>query len=51
MNFGYTVEAIDAGINFFDTANVYGGPQSPVEAGVWHRGGDRRPVAAAQRAP
>jgi aryl-alcohol dehydrogenase-like predicted oxidoreductase len=29
MNFGYTVEAIDAGINFFDTANVYGGPQSP----------------------
>ena len=39
MNFGYLVDesssfevmdaAIDAGINFFDTADVYGGPQSP----------------------
>ena len=39
MNFGYTADestsfavmdaAIDAGINFFDTADVYGGPQSP----------------------
>jgi len=39
MNFGYTVEeatsfavmdaAVDAGINLFDTADVYGGPQSP----------------------
>jgi aryl-alcohol dehydrogenase-like predicted oxidoreductase len=39
MNFGYTVDeqssfavmdaAIDAGSNFFDTADVYGGPQSP----------------------
>src|SRR5512133_2825026 len=39
MNFGYTVDessshvvmdaAIDAGVNFFDTADVYGGPQSP----------------------
>jgi aryl-alcohol dehydrogenase-like predicted oxidoreductase len=39
MNFGYLVNeassfavmdaAIDAGINFFDTADVYGGPQSP----------------------
>ena len=39
MNFGYTVDepssfavmdaAIEAGINFFDTADVYGGPQSP----------------------
>jgi aryl-alcohol dehydrogenase-like predicted oxidoreductase len=39
MNFGYTVDeassfavmgaAFDAGINFFDTADVYGGPQSP----------------------
>ena len=39
MNFGYTVDerssfavmdaAIGAGINFFDTADVYGGPQSP----------------------
>jgi aryl-alcohol dehydrogenase-like predicted oxidoreductase len=39
MNFGYTVgeadsfavmdAAVDAGINFFDTADVYGGPQSP----------------------
>src|SRR3954447_15844825 len=39
MNFGYTVDeadsftvmdaAVDAGINFFDTADVYGGPQSP----------------------
>jgi aryl-alcohol dehydrogenase-like predicted oxidoreductase len=38
MNFGYTVDesssfavmdaAVDAGINFFDTADVYGGPQS-----------------------
>jgi aryl-alcohol dehydrogenase-like predicted oxidoreductase len=36
MNFGYTVDesssfavmdaAVDAGINFFDTADVYGGP-------------------------
>jgi aryl-alcohol dehydrogenase-like predicted oxidoreductase len=39
MNFGFTVNetdsfavldaAVDAGINFFDTADVYGGPQSP----------------------
>jgi aryl-alcohol dehydrogenase-like predicted oxidoreductase len=39
MNFGCTVDessshvvmdaAIDAGVNFFDTADVYGGPQSP----------------------
>ena len=39
MNFGYIVDepssfslmdaAIDEGINFFDTADVYGGPQSP----------------------
>ena len=39
MNFGYTVDesssfavmdaAVDSGINFFDTADVYGGPQSP----------------------
>src|SRR5215218_6072669 len=39
MNFGFTVDesssfavmdaAMDAGINFFDTADVYGGPQSP----------------------
>ena len=39
MNFGFTVDeassfavmyaAIDAGINLFDTADVYGGPQSP----------------------
>jgi Predicted oxidoreductases (related to aryl-alcohol dehydrogenases) len=39
MNFGYTIEedagfaimdaAIEAGINHFDTADVYGGPQSP----------------------
>jgi len=39
MNFGYLVDesgsfevmdaAFDAGINFFDTADVYGGPQSP----------------------
>jgi aryl-alcohol dehydrogenase-like predicted oxidoreductase len=39
MNFGFTVDevdsfavldaAVDAGINFFDTADVYGGPQSP----------------------
>jgi aryl-alcohol dehydrogenase-like predicted oxidoreductase len=39
MNFGFTVDepssfavmdaAIEAGINFFDTADVYGGPQSP----------------------
>ena len=39
MNFGFTADesssfavmdaAIDAGINFFDTADVYGGPQSP----------------------
>lgn len=39
MNFGYTVDeatsfavmdaAVDAGVNLFDTADVYGGPQSP----------------------
>jgi len=39
LNFGYTVDeassfavmdaAIDAGVNHFDTADVYGGPQSP----------------------
>src|SRR3954467_7929611 len=39
MNFGFTADestsaaimdaAIEAGINFFDTADVYGGPQTP----------------------
>ena len=39
MNFGYTADesssfaimdaALDAGINYFDTADVYGGPQTP----------------------
>src|SRR3954452_7536071 len=39
MNFGFTADestssaimdaAIDAGVNFFDTADVYGGPQTP----------------------
>src|SRR3712207_5233349 len=39
MNFGFTADestsfaimdaAVDAGVNFFDTADVYGGPQSP----------------------
>src|SRR4051812_16033410 len=39
MNFGYTMDestsfavmdaAFDTGVNFFDTADVYGGPQSP----------------------
>jgi len=39
MNFGFTADesasaavmeaAIDTGINFFDTADVYGGPQTP----------------------
>lgn len=39
MNFGWTADeaagfaimdaALEAGINFFDTADVYGGPQSP----------------------
>jgi aryl-alcohol dehydrogenase-like predicted oxidoreductase len=39
MNFGYTVDepssftvmdaAVDAGSNFFDTADVDGGPQTP----------------------
>ncbi len=39
MNFGYTIDeassfavmdaAVDAGINYFDTADVYGGPQTP----------------------
>ena len=62
MNFGYTVDesssfavmdaAVDAGVNFFDTADVYGGPQSPdMKNGVRRRGGDCGPVAAAQRAP
>jgi aryl-alcohol dehydrogenase-like predicted oxidoreductase len=45
-------EALDAGINFFDTADVYGGPQSPeMEKGYgrseeivgrWLAQGDRR---------
>ena len=39
MRFGFTADesasrvimdaAVDAGINFFDTADLYGGPQSP----------------------
>ena len=60
MNFGYLADepasfavmdaAFDAGITLFDTADVYGGPQSPDMAkGVRHLGGDRRPVVAAQR--
>ena len=61
MNFGYTVDesssfavmdaAIDAGINFFDTADVYGGPQSPDMSRA--TASPRRPsaVAAAQRPP
>jgi aryl-alcohol dehydrogenase-like predicted oxidoreductase len=28
-SFSIMDEALDAGINFFDTADVYGGPQSP----------------------
>lgn len=28
-SFAIMDEALDAGINFFDTADVYGGPQSP----------------------
>jgi predicted aldo/keto reductase-like oxidoreductase len=62
MNFGCTVDepssfavmdsAIDAGISFFDTADVYGGPQSAdMKKGLRRRGGDGRPVAAAQRTP
>jgi aryl-alcohol dehydrogenase-like predicted oxidoreductase len=62
MNFGFTVDesssfavmdaAIDAGVNFFDTADVYGGPQSPDMAkgygiaeetvGRWLQHGGRR---------
>ena len=50
MNFGYLADeptsfavmdaALDAGIILFDTADVYGGPQSPDMAkgyGVWNR--------------
>jgi aryl-alcohol dehydrogenase-like predicted oxidoreductase len=62
MNFGFTVDessssavmdaAIDPGVNFFDTADVYGGPQSPDMAtgygiaeetvGRWLQHGGRR---------
>jgi aryl-alcohol dehydrogenase-like predicted oxidoreductase len=53
MNFGFTVDesssfavmdaAVDAGVNFFDTADVYGGPQSPdMKQGTASR---RRPSA------
>src|SRR4051794_19118116 len=62
MNFGYVTDestsfgimdaAIDAGINFFDTADVYGGPQRPdIEKGYgiseeiigrWLQQGNRR---------
>ena len=62
MNFGFTADestssaimdaAIDAGINFFDTADVYGGPQTPDMAtgygnseeiiGRWLRRSERR---------
>ena len=62
MNFGFTADeptsfavmdaAFDAGINFFDTADVYGGPQSPDMAkGYGISEETDRPVAAAQRAP
>ena len=56
MNFGYAVDessssavmdaAIDAGINFFDTADVYGGPQSPwLPAPAWPTSWpDQKPV-------
>src|SRR3954468_23513952 len=70
MNFGYTVDepssfsvmdaAIDAGINVFDTADVYGGPQSPdmkqgygvSEQSVgrgWRRGGRRDDIVLATK--
>ena len=70
MNFGYTVDepssfaimdaAIDAGINFFDTADVYGGPQSPdmkkgygiaeETVGRWlHRSGHRDDIVLATK--
>jgi aryl-alcohol dehydrogenase-like predicted oxidoreductase len=63
MNFGYTVDepssfavmdaAIDAGINFFDTADVYGGPQSPdmkETVGRWlQRSGHRDDIVLATK--
>ena len=70
MNLGYTVDepssfavmeaALDAGINFFDTADVYGGPQSPdmkkgygiseETVGRWlHRSGHRDDIVLATK--
>ena len=55
-SFSIMDEALDAGINFFDTADVYGGPQSPdMEKGFgiseeiigrWLAQGGRRPDRA-----
>ena len=71
MPFGFTVDeptsfavmdaAVDAGINYFDTADVYGGPQSPDMAkgygiseeviGRWlQRSGDRDDIVLATKA-
>jgi len=70
MTFGFTVDesaslavmdaAVDAGINYFDTADVYGGPQSPDMAkgygiseeviGRWlQRGGHRDDIVLATK--
>ena len=70
MNFGYTMDeatsfavmyaAIDAGVNFFDTADVYGGPQTPdmkkgygiaeQTVGRWlHRSGHRDNIVLATK--
>jgi aryl-alcohol dehydrogenase-like predicted oxidoreductase len=52
MNFGMTADeatghrimdaALDAGINFFDTANTYGGTETEMIIGRWFTQGDRR---------
>ena len=62
MAFGYTADestsfdimdaAVDAGINYFDTADVYGGPQTAGHGeGLRSLGRDHRAVVATQRAP
>ncbi|MEU7838215.1 aldo/keto reductase [Nonomuraea sp. NPDC049129] len=62
MNFGMTTEeptafkimdrAVDMGINFFDTADVYGGLPIPGHGeGLRRLGGDHRSLARSGRRP
>src|SRR3954452_22372236 len=51
-SFAILDEALESGINFVDTADVYGGaPVSGHSSGLWHLRGVHRAVAGAGRSP